>query len=76
MTNTQSIFITWTETQYTCIGRRYIGGGEDTPIMEASAVTKRVRYSSSVNDEMMARAIDYAATMEDKEDVAVKVLND
>ena len=73
---TQSIFITWTEVQYTCIGRRYVGNGEDAPIMEASTVTRRCRYSSDVNDAMMVRAKDYAATMEDKENVKVQILND
>ncbi len=75
-TATRSIFITWLEVQRDFKDWRYVGGGVYDPIFDERVVTKRCRYSSAVTDEMMTRAKEYAATIEDKMAVKVEILND
>lgn len=72
----QSIFLLWDKTEYVFKEWRYVGGGETSPVMEAKTVTVKCRYSSAVNDEMFQRAKDYAATMTDRENVRVEILDD
>lgn len=75
---TKSIFILWDKTEYVFKEWKYVGGGETRPVMEAKTVTVRCRYSSNVNDEMLQRANDYAATMspESYGNVRVAILDD
>ena len=68
-----AIFIEWTDEEGEFIGWRYAGNGINEPMLKRKPVVRRVRYSNTVNDEMMRRAADYVST--DRPEAKVVVID-
>ena len=54
-----AIFIEWDEEIYEFVEWNYVGNGAAEPVLRRKIVTRRARYSNTVNDEMLQRAADY-----------------
>ena len=57
--DTKAIYIEWDEEIKEHTGWRYAGDGETLPTFVTATVTRRVRFSNEVTDEMMDRAVAY-----------------